>query len=82
MKLATVFSGVGAPEYATRRLFRELDVVFAYDCGECRIPKGKKETSNKTFTPGPGSYKIPCRFNDINDLTRDKGIWDPTFRYV
>ena len=46
------------------------------------FPKGKKETSNKTFTPGPGSYKIPCRFNDINDLTREKGIWDPTFRYV
>ena len=43
MKLATVFSGIGAPEYATRRLFGELDVVFACDCGECRIPKGKKE---------------------------------------
>ena len=37
MKVATVFSGIGAPEYAIRRIPGvQLDIVFACDCGETK----------------------------------------------
>lgn len=55
------------------------------DCEMTRpisFPRDKKEKGNKNNFPGPGSYKIPCRFNDINNITREKGIWNPTFKYV
>lgn len=38
MKVATVFSGIGSPEYALKNYFPELNpqIVFACDCGELR----------------------------------------------
>lgn len=38
MKVATVFSGIGAPEYALKTYFKRLDpqIVFACDCGETK----------------------------------------------
>lgn len=32
--------------------------------------------------PGPGQYKIPSSFNYINDYTREKGAFDPSYRYI
>ena len=46
------------------------------------FPKAKKSFKKKFFTPGPGQYKIPTAFDYISDLTRDKGCFDPTYRYV
>jgi hypothetical protein len=37
---------------------------------------------NKIIFPGPGDYKIPTSFDYINNLTREKGFFDPQFRYV
>ena len=68
MRLATVFSGIGAPEYATRRLFGELNIVFACDCGECRIPKNKKEKD-------PLSEEVVLHLESIKDpIERQKEV--------
>ena len=42
----------------------------------------KRGFVKKSETPGPGQYRIPCSFDDINDYTREQGIFDPKFRYV
>ena len=46
------------------------------------FPPEHKTISEEVITPGPGSYRIPCRFNDINVITRERGLWDPSFKYV
>ena len=46
------------------------------------FPKSRKDTKRSNNVPGPGRYKSPCRFNDISNVTRERGTWDPTFRYV
>ena len=42
----------------------------------------KRGYVQKSDTPGPGQYRIPCSFDDINDYTREQGRFDPKFRYV
>ena len=42
----------------------------------------KRGEVKKSDTPGPGQYRIPCSFDDINDYTREQGQFDPKFRYV
>jgi hypothetical protein len=42
----------------------------------------KRGYVQKSDTPCPGQYRIPCSFDDINDYTRQQGIFDPKFRYV
>ena len=46
------------------------------------FPKGGLQSKKTNEQLGPGSYKIPCRFNDINNITRDGGRWDIRFKYV
>ena len=44
--------------------------------------KDKRVKEKKYITPGPGQYKIPTAFDYINEYTRSKGIFDPTFKCV
>ena len=44
--------------------------------------RDKRSREKKFNTPGPGQYKIPTAFDYINDYTRAKGIFDPSFKYV
>ena len=59
-----------------------------YDIKDNLFPKGihftkDKRVKEKIFvTPGPGQYRIPTAFDYINDYTRAKGVFDPTFKYV
>ena len=47
------------------------------------FPKEKKnKNKNKIIYPGPGDYKIPTSFDYISNVTREKGFFDPIFRYV
>ena len=46
------------------------------------FPKDKKLKGNLFNTPGPGAYKIPTAFDYISNMSREKGVWDPNFRYV
>ena len=54
--------------------------------GDSKRPKSSKASVNvkRTVkgTPGPGSYRIPTAFDYISNMSREKGVWDPTFRYV
>ena len=45
---------------------------------------GKTASRNKfkIIYPGPGDYKIPTSFDYISNLTRERGFFDPQFRYV
>ena len=47
-----------------------------------RFGKEKRGYVQKSDTPGPGQYRIPCSFDDINDYTREQGVFDAKFRYV
>ena len=59
-----------------------------YDVKDNLFTKGthfardKRSREKKFITPGPGQYKIPTAFDYINDYTRAKGIFDPSFKYV
>ena len=59
-----------------------------YDVKDNLFPKGinftkdKRVKEKKYIVPGPGQYRIPTAFDYINDYTRAKGIFDPTFKYV
>ena len=56
--------------------------VKDYKCQGITIPKSDLSKRKKKVTPGPGSYKLPCRFNDINNVTRERGFWNPNYKYV
>ena len=47
-----------------------------------KAKSSKNIHKNKIIYPGPGYYKIPTSFDYISDLTREKGYFDPKFRYV
>ena len=59
-------------------------VVKDVDLVKCfTFSKSKKEFVNKKDSfPGPGSYKIPSSFNYINNMTREKGAYNPRFKYI
>ena len=46
------------------------------------FPKAVFHQKIKFIVPGPGQYKIPTSFDYISNLTREKGMFDPTYRYV
>ena len=48
IKLATVFSGIGAPEQALRQLKEEFEIVFACDNGERELDLSYDEILEKT----------------------------------
>ena len=49
-----------------------------------KAESSKKVTRNKKkiIYPGPGDYKIPTSFDYISNLTRERGFFDPRYRYV
>ena len=46
------------------------------------FPKAIFSDKIKFIVPGPGQYRIPTSFDYISNLTREKGMFDPTYRYV
>ena len=48
IKVATVFSGIGAPEEALKQLNIDFDIVFACDNGEREIEKTYEEILEET----------------------------------
>ena len=44
--------------------------------------KKKFRKIKKYLVPGPGHYKIPSSFDYISNMTREKGTFDPTFKYI
>jgi len=68
----------------------------SYDIDKKNIKTGPKysfgpglsvELSSNNFgsynpSPGPGQYHIPCSIVDVNSYTREKGNFDPNFKYI
>ena len=53
MKIATVFSGIGAPEYALRKICpTNMEIVFACDCGET-LPLDEKTIKKISSVKNP-----------------------------
>ena len=48
IKLATVFSGIGAPEQALQQLKEEFEIVFACDNGERELKLSYEEILEQT----------------------------------
>ena len=46
-----------------------------------QVPRFLSEKKQIIY-PGPGDYKIPTSFDYISNLTRERGFFDPRFRYV
>ena len=46
------------------------------------FPKDKLNAKKKFAVPGPGFYKIPTSFDNVSDMTRNSGAFDPNFKYV
>ena len=67
-----VFPGPGQYNVKDDNLFTK-GTIFTRD---------KRSAEKKFITPGPGQYKIPTAFDYINEYTRSKGVFDPTFKYV
>ena len=44
--------------------------------------KDKRYKESKFITPGPGAYKIPTAFDYLADYERQKGAFNPIFKYV
>ena len=44
--------------------------------------RDKKYKENKFVVPGPGQYRIPTAFDYIADYERQKGNFNPLFKYV
>ena len=60
----------------------EFDDRTKYNAPKYRFGSEKRGDLKKSDTPGPGQYRIPCSFDDINDYTREQGVFDAKFRYV
>ena len=46
------------------------------------FPKDITDGKKKSEVPGPGFYKIPTSFDNVSDMSRNSGSFDPNYRYV
>ena len=60
-----------------RYTIKDVDLVKCFT-----FSKSKKLAQKKDSFPGPGSYKIPTSFNFISNMTREKGAYNPSFKYI
>lgn len=72
MKKKNNLPGPGSYYYKDAPCTKELTFPM-----ETKFRKKKLE-----LKPGPGMYRIPCSFNYLNEFTRMKGNYDPTFKYI
>ena len=88
----------GGPQYTISKSKREGDLkriekdnypgpgsykIKDVDLVKCfTISKNKRVSKRKDSFPGPGAYKIPSSFDYINNMTRERGAFDPRFKYI
>ena len=56
---------------------KDVDLVKCFT-----FSRSKRGLQRKDSFPGPGSYKIPSSFNYINNMTREKGAFNPRFKFI
>ena len=60
-----------------RYTIKDVDLIKCFT-----FSKSKKLNNRKDSFPGPGSYKIPSSFNYISNMAREKGVYNPRFKYI
>ena len=70
------------PSPAAYRISDSKSAVNIYFSKSNNEPYKDIKATKKDKLPGPGSYKIPTSFDNINSVTRSKGVFDPTFKFV
>ena len=56
---------------------KDIDIVKCFT-----FSKSKKIPKRKDSFPGPGAYKIPSSFNYINNMSRERGAYNPRFKFI
>lgn len=83
--------GTGSRDDALKRVIREgvpgpgmYDYSSKNKIGGPKYGFGtqKRGSVQRSDTPGPGQYHIPCSIVDVNDYTREAGQFDPNYRYI
>lgn len=97
IKIATVFSGIGAPEYALKHLLppESSKILFGCDCGECRAPLDDSEVKRlhrieddqERYLAVGKAYKKVRSENRVKDVYManyhdDKPVWFDDIRFV
>ena len=67
------FPGVGTYQYYNKHLKN----APKYGFGTQQRYKDKYNDN-----PGPGSYHIPCSMVEVNDYTREQGVFDEKFKFI
>ena len=67
------FPGVGTYQYFDKHLLSAPKYGFG-------TQKRYKDKFNDN--PGPGSYHIPCSIIEVNNYTREQGIFDDNFKFI
>ena len=67
------FPGVGTYQYFDKHLLSAPKYGFG-------TQKRYKDKYNDN--PGPGSYHIPCSIIEVNNYTREQGIFDDNFKFI
>ena len=65
--------GPGMYEFDDRTKIKAPNYAFGHE---------KRGQDKRSETPGPGQYKIPCSFDDVNEYTRQQGHFDKNFKFV
>ena len=67
------FPGVGTYQYYDKHLKSNPKYKFG---------KQKRYKDKYNDNPGPGSYHIPCSIVEVNNYTRDQGVFDEKFKFI
>ena len=70
LRLATVFSGIGAPEHALKKLGIPTEIVFACDNGEREIKQTKEEILSYSKKNGFDNKKLNEYVKDLYNRTK------------
>lgn len=50
--------------------------------GNIKFGKGERFKDPGCTTPGPGQYKIPCSFRDINEYNAIGGKFETNYKFI
>ena len=73
MHIKEGFPGPGAYQYYDNHLLSSPKYGFGTQ---------KKYNDRYNDNPGPGSYHIPCSIIDVNNYTREQGVFDNNFKFI
>ena len=73
MKIKEGFPGPGAYQYYDKHLLSPPKYRFGTQ---------KKYNDKFNDNPGPGSYHIPCSIVEVNNYTREQGVFDDNFKFI